>query len=331
MKLPLLLCALLLSSRAAAAGQADRAVWTWEKDSYAMVEDTATAEEAITFLRSKKVNTLYLYADAYGGRNLIESRPDLYRRLISRLHGSGMRVYALLGSAYLHTEEYVLPKHHKYAVAMLRRVVRYNASSVPEERFDGANLDIEPHILDQWDTERNKLLLDYLDMGRELMELKRKSGAELAVGPAIPFWLDGIALKWNGGMKPVSEHAQDIYDYTALMDYRDHAEGRDSIISLAAEELKYAAAKGRKVVIGVDTSPGELDKVSFDHLDEADLERELGLAEKAFAAEPAFAGFAIHHYRSYRNWLDKNRKKKAEPPSAAPETSTKTVAGLQAD
>lgn len=327
----LLICAFLLSPRPASAGQADRAVWTWEKDSYALVEDTGTAEEAITFLRSKKANTLYLYADAYGGKNLIESSPDLYRGFIRRLHENGMRAYALLGSAYLHTEEYMLPGRQKRALAMLGRVLKYNAASAPEERFDGANLDIEPHILDQWDTERDKLLLAYLDMGRKLMALKRKSGAELAVGPAIPFWLDGIELKWNGGKKPVSEHVQDTYDYVALMDYRDHAEGRDSIISLAAEELKYAAGKGRKVVIGVDTSPGELDKVSFNHLEEADLERELGLAEKAFAAEPAFAGFAIHHYRSYRNWLEKSPEKKAEPPAAAPEPSTKTVTGLQAD
>lgn len=324
-----LVSALLLTAAPAAAAQADRAVWTWEKDSYAIVEDTAAAEDAMAFLKSKKVNIIYLYADAFGGRNLIESRPDLYRSLLRRLHRNGMRAYALLGSAYLHTEEYILPDKQQRAVAMLGRVLRYNASSAREERFDGANLDLEPHILRQWDTQRDKLLLDYLDMGRKLMRLKRRSGAELAVGPAIPFWLNGIKLTWNGRAKPVNEHVQDIYDYVALMDYRDHALGRDSITSLAAEELRYGARRGRKVVIGVDTSTGEPKKVSFNHLAEADLERELGLAEKAFSAEPAFAGFAIHHFRSYRKWLDAAREKNAEPPAAAPATSTKTVAGLQ--
>jgi hypothetical protein len=328
MKASFILPALLLFPCLASAGKADRAVWIWEKDSYAVVEDTGAAEEALAFLRSKNINTLYLYADAFGGRNLIESRPELYRGLLRRLHGSGLRAYALLGSAYLHTEEYILPRRQERALSMLRRVIKYNASSEPDERFDGANLDLEPHVLDQWDKQRDRLLLDYLDLGRKLMKLKRDSGADLAVGPAIPFWLDGITLKWNGRKRPVNEHVQDIYDYAAVMDYRDHAEGRDSMVSLAAEELKYGSARGRKVVIGVDTSPGELDKVSFSHLAEADLERELGLAEKAFAAEPAFAGFAIHHYRSYRNWLEKSREKKAEPPTAAPGPSTKTVTGL---
>lgn len=42
---------------------------------------------------------------------------------------------------------------------------------------------------------------------------------------------------------------------------------------------------------------------------EADMQRELKLAEKAFRKQPAFAGFAIHHFRSYRKWLDRQRTK----------------------
>ncbi len=294
----------------ASAAPAERAVWTWEKESYAMVESSAAADDAINFLQSKQIRTLYLYADAFEGRNLMETRPRLYRQFISSLHRHGLRAYALLGSAYLHTEEYVLPEHRQDALAMFRRVLVYNASAKPEERFDGVNLDIEPHILDQWATRKNQLLLQFLDLGQALMELKKKSGQLLAVGPAIPFWLDGIKLKWNGQNKPVSEHAQDIYDYVALMDYRDHAGGGDGIIAHAMDEMKYAGRSNRKVVVGVEVTPNELQKVSFNHLSGPDMERELALTEKAFLGEPAFAGFAIHHYRGYRVWLeDKERPK----------------------
>jgi len=300
----LLTAALLLLSGAASAAQAERAIWTWEKDSYAMAESTAAAEEAIAFLKSKNITTIYLYADAYQDRNLIESRPELYRELIRRLHLRGLRAYALLGSAYLHTEGYMLPEKRTEALAMFWRVLAYNVSARPEEQFDGVNLDIEPHILDQWDTQRDQLLLQFLDLGQALMELKKEMKQTLLVGPAIPFWLDNIELEWNGRKQHVSDHVFDIYDYAALMDYRDHAEGRDGIISHAQDELKYAGLNGRKVVIGVETTPNEIKKVSFNHLAEADLERELALAEKSFAAEPAFAGFAIHHFRGYRVWLE---------------------------
>ncbi len=312
----ILLSGWLLSAPCAApAAPAPRAVWMWEKDSYAIAQSTAAAEAAIAFLKSKDIQTVYLYADAYQGRNLIKSRPQLYRGLIGRLHGSGLRVYALLGSWYLHTEEYILPKRHKAALKMFRQVLKYNASSDAGERFDGINLDLEPHMLDQWKDRKNELLLNFLDLGKELMALKKRSGQTLAAGPAIPFWLDGMPLEWGGSRKPASEHVQDIYDYVALMDYRDHAEGRDGIISHAGDELKYAGPRGRKVVIGVETTPNEIQKVSFNHLAEPDLERELALAEKAFGAEPAFAGFAIHHFRGYLDWLEKNGSKteKAAP------------------
>ncbi len=305
----LLGCWLLCAS--AFAAPAERAIWTWEADSYALLESLAETDAAIAFLRAKRIRTIYLYADAFQGRNLIDCRPELYRQLIRRLHRRGFRVYALLGSAYLHTEEYILPGQRQDALAMFQRVLDYNAAAKPDERFDGVNLDIEPHILAQWSTQKLQLLGQFLDMGDALMALKRKSGQSLQVGPAIPFWLDGIELQWRGRNQAVSEHVLDIYDYVALMDYRDHAEGRDGIISHALDELKSANSRQRKVVIGVEVTPNEIQKVSFNHLAESDLERELALAEKALRAQPAFAGFAIHHYRGYRKWLDRSPPKKS--------------------
>ncbi len=304
-----LLAALLASLPAAAAG-AERAVWMWEKEAYGLLESRAAAKEASAFLRSKGINTVYFYADAFGGRNLLRDKPKLYRKLIRRLRGEGIKTYALLGSAYLKTEEYVLPERHPDAMAMLKRVLDYNAAAGPEERFAGVNLDIEPHMLDQWNSEtRSALLRNFLDMGRKLTDLRKAYALDLPVGPAVPFWLDGITLDWEGRSKPASEHAADIFDYLALMDYRDRAEGRDGIIAHAENELRYAASIGRKVVIGVETGKNEIRKVSFHHLKEEDLERELGLTEKAYAASPAFAGFVIHHYRTYRQWLESQKKK----------------------
>ncbi|MFP5393127.1 MAG: hypothetical protein ACLGI6_16535, partial [Gammaproteobacteria bacterium] len=247
------------------AQQAPRAIWTWEEESYAMLEQPRAAESAIAFLQAHKVQTIYLYADAYGARNLLVSHPELYRNLIRRLRQSGMRAYALLGSAYLNTERYILPQRRADALAMVQRVLSYNALSAPEERFDGINLDIEPHILAEWDKERIKLLKDFLDMSAAIVEMKRKYDPRLPVGPAMPFWWDGIEVEWKGRRRPMSEHTQDLYEYVALMDYRDHAEGGDGIVAHALDELAYGRKVGRSVVIGVETTPNEIRKVSFNH------------------------------------------------------------------
>jgi hypothetical protein len=291
------------SSAHAANAAGPRAIWTWEEDSTAMLQQPAAAGRAIAFLKEKSVDTVFLYADAYQGRNPLVSDPAQYRRLVRRLHASGLRVYALLGSAPLHTERYVLPAQHANAVAMLQRVLDYNRTAAPEERFDGVNVDIEPHILPEWPARKLALLAGFLDMSDALMRTVRASGQSLPVGPAIPFWLDGIELEWKGKRKPVSQHVQDTYDYVALMDYRDRAEGGDGIVSHAIDELQYGAAIGRRVLIGVETMPNAIRKVSFHHLGEADLERELGKTRDAVGKMPSFGGFVVHHYGAYRTWL----------------------------
>lgn len=307
MKLLLWLAALLLPLSATAVSPTSRAVWTWERESYAMVESREKAEEAFAFLRSKGVDTIYLYADAFEGRNLIVDRPAAYEAFIRQAHARDFKVYALLGSAYLKTERYVLPQRRDDALAMLQRVLDYNAQAAPGSRFDGVNLDIEPHLLDEWDTQKLELLGHFLDVTAAWMELKRASGQELAIGPAMPFWFDGIDLIWRGRLRPVSEHAADLYDYVALMDYRNRAEGRDSIISHAADEMAYAEKIGKKVVIGLELTPNDLAKVTFNHLTEADLAAAVAATKRAYAASPAFGGFVLHHYGGYREWVEKQK------------------------
>lgn len=300
----LCLLALLLPASANAAPDS-RAVWTWERESYAMVESEQAADSAFEFLSSRQVDTIYLYADAYAGRNLLLERPEAYREFIAKAHRRGFKVYALLGSAYLHTERYVLPKKRKVATAMVQRVLDYNVAAPAASRFDGINLDIEPHLLDAWDTRKLELLRGFLDISADWMALKRGAGLDLAIGPALPFWFDNIQLEWNGRTRPVSEHVADLYDYIALMDYRHRAEGRDSIVSHAAAEMAYAQRVGKSVVIGLELTPNDLDKVTFNHLTEADLAAATAATERAYRDSPAFGGFAFHHYRGYREWVEK--------------------------
>lgn len=300
------LCLLLWWALAAQVhAQATRAIWMWEADSFAMLDKPSVAASHLQFLKDKGIRTLYLYADAYQGRDPLTQEPQRYAQLIQLLHAQGMEVYALLGSWHLHTERYVLPELRTTALRMLQRVLDYNAKATPQARFDGVNLDIEPHILDAWDTQRQQLLEQFVDVSHAWMALKRRANQSLKIGAAIPFWLDGIPTQWGGQLKPTSEHLQDIYDYVALMDYRDRAEGPDGILSHASRELAYGRRIGKPVLIGVETGPNDIQKVSFHHLREADMERELGKVEKALSNEPAFGGFVIHHFETYRQWVQR--------------------------
>lgn len=303
-----LLVAASLSAPVCAA-PAPRAIWTWEEESYAMLDRVSAVDEAITFFKAHGITTVYLYADSFRERNDIVDEPGRYKAVIKRLHGAGLQVYALLGSGYLQTERYILPAFRAPALAMVRRVFDYNAKAEADERFDGINLDIEPHILDEWSAKKLELLGYFLDLSAAIMKEKRRYAQALDIGPAMPFWWDGIELSWQGKRRRVSEHTQDLYDYVALMDYRDHAQGPDGLISHASDEMAYGMKAGKRVLLGVETTPNEIQKVSFNHLTQADMERELSATEAHYKNQKAFGGFVVHHYRGYRQWLDKQSRK----------------------
>lgn len=283
--------------------QAGMAVWMWEEDSYTLLESPSRANEAIAFMKAHDIDTVYLYADAHEGRNLLTLQPALYANLISRLHRQGLQVHALLGSWPLHTERYILPENRPQALAMVQRVLDYNQTARPTEQFDGINLDIEPHVLDDWSARREEYLQMWAQLSEAWMALKRESKQSLKVGPAMAFWLDGIHIWHAGQRKPASEHLQDIYDHVVLMDYRDHAQGPDGILSHAQDELDYGRRIGKPVLLGVETSPNEIPKLTFNDNTPAQMAFELGLVRQALSAEPAFGGFVLHHYGSYRRWL----------------------------
>lgn len=296
---------LVVGSIAIALAAAPRAVWVWEDDTFRMLDRKDSWSKTFSFLDRWNLTTVYLYADEYRGRNIIRDEPEKYRKLIAALHGRGCKVYALLGSWYLKTPEYILPERRAVAMRMFENVLRYNAGSAPRERFDGVNIDIEPYLLDDWNEKRTLRATQYLDLSAEFMRLKRDAGSALAVGPAMPFWFDGIAdVTWRGKRRRLSDHVQDIYDYVAIMDYRNFAEGRDGIIAHAQDELEYADRTGKTVVIGVETLLTEPRKVTFYGMGRAAMEEQLGIAAAAFASHPSFAGFAIHHLGSYRTMAD---------------------------
>jgi hypothetical protein len=301
----------VISMNAAAAPP--RAVWLWEKDAYRILDEKPARAEALRFLTGKGIGTVYFYADAWRGRNAIVDQPDRLRAVVRAMHKRGLRVAALLGSAELQTQEYVLPDRRDRAIAMFERVLDYNRSSKSLERFDGVNVDIEPYLLDDWAERTEELARDYLDLGAIFMDLKRARDPKLVVGPAMPFWWDGIeGLSWNGRAARLSEHVQDLYDYVSLMDYRNFATGGDGIIAHAENELAYGSKIGKPVWIGIETLPGDPAKLTFHGKDEAALERELALVADHCRSERSFAGFVIHHFSAYRDWLA------AQTPSRGP-------------
>lgn len=153
-------CALAVQARAGT--QVPRAVWVRKEDSFLLLDDDEFRNDTMAFLERQRISTLYLYADEFRGRNVLAHEPERYRRLITALHGRGLRVYALLGPAPLRTQEYVLPEKRAAAVRMFGAVLAYDAASGAASRFDGVSLDIEPYPLDDWSDQKPLRARQYL-------------------------------------------------------------------------------------------------------------------------------------------------------------------------
>jgi len=292
------------------AAAAPRAVWIWEEDAFRMLDKDEARREVETFLDQQHISTIYLYADEYQGRNILVNEPEKYRKLIASAHARGFKVFALLGSAYLRTQEYILPEKRPAAVRMFGSVLDFNRDTPDaSSRFDGVNVDIEPYLLDDWASARPLRGRQYLDLSAEFMRMKAAAGSSLPVGPAMPFWFDGIEdVEWNGQRRKLSEFVQDIYDYVAIMDYRNVAEGPDGIVSHAQDELDYADRMNKKVMIGVETLQTTPAKVTFFGKGGKYFEAQLALAEAAMTQHRSFGGFVVHHLKSYRVLVEEEKK-----------------------
>lgn len=287
-----------------------RAIWIWEDDTYKMLDDEKVSQNIQNFLLQHNISTMYLYADEFKERNILVKEPMKYRKLIASAHARGMQVYALLGSKYLHTEEYIQSKKQSAALTMFRNVLDYNRKSTEAaSQFDGINIDIEPYLLNDWRSAKALRIKQYLDLSAAFMQVKASYGVNIPVGPAMPFWYDGINdVKWNGNRKNLNEFVQSIYDYVAMMDYRNVALGSDSITSLAETELDYADKIGKKVMIGVETLNTTPVKVTFYGKGNEYFEGQMSLAESALSQHKSFAGFVIHHLDPYRDLVKDKHK-----------------------
>jgi hypothetical protein len=289
--------------------QRDRAMWLWEESSYNLVYNKGSrrvlesmTQDTKTF-NSRPIRTIYLGVDRYYNTDMVEDlRPQL-RDLMSWAHANGYQVYALIAGGTRPPFLGGLERYRPHAVHEMEKVLNYNLSSAPDERFDGVNVDIEPYIYGpEYSTRSPWIQVQWLDTLRTLIDRRDASGTGLVFGPAMPIWLDGETVTWRGATKTMQEHFQDMSDYVSLMDYRDTAA---AIIRDASTEMAYADKIGKpnSVYIGVETIDlvevgGDPAWVTFHEEGRSGEETELAKVYSAFANSPAFGGIAMHHYDS---------------------------------
>ena len=288
-------------------GHIDRSMWLWEGAAYNLVHNTGSRRQLDAFVNdtttfgSRPVRTIYFSTGRFGGEDMLEELRPRVRDLVAWAHAEGVQIYALIVSDATPSFMGGIARYHDTAVREYEKVLNYNLSSAPHERFNGVNIDIEPYAHPDFAAKEPLLQLQWLDILERMKSRRDAAGSGMQFGPAMPFWLDGITVTWHGQQKTMAQHMQDINDYVTLMDYRDRGE---MIIDAAKEEIAYAEEIGKKhsVVLGVETGDtalgGDPELITFREEGRTWMERELGTVYAHYGADSAFAGIAMHYYDS---------------------------------
>jgi len=162
------------------------------------------------------------------------------------------------------------------------------------EGLAGIVLDVEPYLLDGWQTHRQETIKTYLRM---LRAAKRGAG-DLPVMATVPFWFDHDAYRTVAGT--LTEQVAERVDALVVLAYRDEVGGRDGVATLARGEIEIAGQMDKVALIALQTAADSLDKLTFYEDGAVALDAAIAEVERAFADRPGFGGVAVHHYRAYR-------------------------------
>lgn len=173
----------------------------------------------------------------------------------------------------------------------VERYIAFNAAHA--DAFSGVHLDIEPHQSPDFSARRAELVASLVSLAAGLADRY----PSVAFDYDIPFWLDDEVVL-GGEALPAYAHMINIADRIFIMSYRDSA---DAIYRTAEDELAYAAAHGRSLVLGVETYSEEGDEVSF--LEEGKRYM-YGELEKLRDMLPDGCALAVHQIKTWRELKD---------------------------
>lgn len=260
---------------------------TWIWDSRIIEKER---DEILSFASDHDVTAIYLQMNR-------DIAPNVYADFIRSAKERQIRVEALAGRP-----EWALRTNQDPIKAFITWTLEYNASVEAEERFDGLHFDIEPYLLAEWETKPKMILEEWVHNLRFIEQETRGSGLKIALD--VPYWLHTVKV-------PNTEYSfsawlLEKFDSLVIMDYRNHALGKNGIVENAHATLREASILNKQVIVAVETAKSsEGDRVSFYSKSVEFMEQELQTAHQELSRYAGYAGMAIHDYKSWAAMVGK--------------------------
>ena len=239
-------------------------VWWWNDE---------LGEEYLTFAQTNNVNEIYFCSSKMDNQTA---------EFIQNAKIKNIKVYLLAG-------EYQWLEDSTDLYTLIDRYNQYQSLN-PNSQFDGIHLDIEPHQHQNFDQNRQTLILNLIQLAYNL----KTDFPKITFDYDIPFWLND-EVEFNNKTQPAYKHMIDIANRVFVMSYRDTAE---KIYDVAKEEIEYATSLNKSLVLGVETLSSEGDNVSFM---EEGKEYMNGEISKLRELIPSYMGVCIHQIKTWHD------------------------------
>jgi len=240
-----------------------RAMWLWTKPAPA---------DVVAWARAHGVGEILAATPA---------KPDLawLRDLRAQSAAAGISLAALGGDPAWTTQ-------HTAALSWLRAV---SATGL----FDAVHVDVEPHALPEWGTDRARTAQQYVTLLEKL-----NAATTLPLSADVAFWYGEVLLPKKANL---ADEVLRSVDAVTVMSYRDTATGPGSVTAVGADFLRRGAALRKPVRLGVETQPlDECAYCTFAEEGATALDAALAEIEAAGSTQRSFAGIAVHHYDAWR-------------------------------
>jgi hypothetical protein len=287
----------------------EKGSWLWTPTVY--LTDNYVLE-IVSGAKEREINTIYLSVDSYLDIFVMEeSQAKINREIdfkktienfIKVANLNEIEVDALAGWKNW-AEEGNLYKPY----AVVNFVRDFNAES--EYKFRGFQYDVEPYLLERFETEQSDVLLNFTELIHKTENFFKDTDIRFSV--VIPDFYDkkdGVTKKfnYNGLTEYIIPHLINILDERKgnsmiVMSYRNFADGEDGSIEVSKNEMKTfkKKAKNTKLIIAQETGDFPPPYITFHNKSRSHLYTEIEKIEAEFAKNRNYGGIAIHYINSY--------------------------------
>jgi hypothetical protein len=259
----------------------EKGTWIWDTSIVATRQ-----QQILDFAQKHQVTTIYLYID----QDSVSQQA--YRSFIESADRRRIKVEALAGDP-----SWTLRANQDRIRQFIAWVNNYNAAAEPNQRFQGLHFDIEPYLLDEWETNNRLVLNNWMQSLRFAAKQAKGTGLKLTLD--VPFWIHKLTVPDTG--EPFGSWLLSQFDCLVLMDYRNFALGDDGIVRNAEAIVQEATSLGKEAIVAVDTGKSkESKRTTFYSLSLSAMEEQLKLADRQLSRYSGYKGIAVH---DYANWL----------------------------